>query len=145
LYSWTAQPLPSGSEKKAKREPGAPSGPSCWTSPISTPRPASSLAQRIAGTFEPTPELTALAAATGERFAKLHRRAQRAKALRKDVTTADVILLLEMLSLVDIPGHGEGLRRRYLALILESLRFGSTGALPGPPATGEDLAARWRS
>ena len=103
------------------------------------------LAQRIAGTFEPTPELTALAAATGELFERLHRRAQRAKALRRDVTTADVVLLLEMLSLVDIPAHGEELRRRYLALILESLRFGATAVLPGPAATGEDLAARWRT
>jgi AcrR family transcriptional regulator len=103
------------------------------------------LAQRIAGTFKPTKELNELASATGELFEKLHRRAQRAKALRRDVTTADVILLLEMLSLVDIPEHGEELRRRYLALILGSLRFGSTDALPGPPATGEDLAARWRN
>lgn len=102
------------------------------------------LAQRIAATFEPTPELGELAAQTGALFERLHRRTQRAKALRRDVSTADVILLLEMLSLVEIPDRGTELRRRYLALLLQSLRFGSTDPLPGRAAGGEDLAARWR-
>ena len=31
LYSCTAQVLASGSLNNAKRDPGAPSGPSCWT------------------------------------------------------------------------------------------------------------------
>ena len=39
--SWTAQVLPSGSSKNANRDPGVPSGPSCWIWLMPTPRPAS--------------------------------------------------------------------------------------------------------
>ena len=40
LISCSDQPLPSGSVKNANREPGVPSGPSCCTSVICTPRSA---------------------------------------------------------------------------------------------------------
>lgn len=105
------------------------------------------LAQRIAGTFTPTAELQALAAETGGLYAELHHRTQRAGALRADVTTADVVLLLEMLMLTDMPGPDQGtaLRRRYLSLVTHALHDSSTSTLPGPAATDDDLAARWRS
>jgi len=104
------------------------------------------LAQRLAGTFTPTPELHELAATTGERYAELHDRTQRVGALRPDVTTADVVLLLEMLSVIDTPGasNGSALRRRYLTLILQALHASSAEPLPGPPASGEELSARWK-
>jgi AcrR family transcriptional regulator len=107
------------------------------------------LAQRIAGSFSPTPELTALATETGELYTRLHRRTQRAKALRKDVTTADVVLVLELLMMVDLggPDRAKELRRRYLALVLQSLHTSSSGpipsVLPGPPASEAELGARW--
>lgn len=103
------------------------------------------LAQRLAGTFTPTPSLYELSAATGDRYAELHLRTQRAGALRTDLTTADVVLLLEMLSVIDLPGPGGGdaLRRRYLTLMLQSLHASNTQPLPTPPASDGDLAARW--
>lgn len=107
------------------------------------------LAQRLAGTFTPTAELTALAAETGRLYARLHRRTQRAQALRADVTTADVVVVLELLSLIDMPSarRDAALRRRYLSLFLQSLRAPEGGiveSLPGPAAKDAELAARWR-
>ncbi|HEU5265675.1 MAG TPA: TetR/AcrR family transcriptional regulator [Jatrophihabitans sp.] len=107
------------------------------------------LAQRVAGRFAPTAELTELAADAGRLYTRLHRRTQRAGALRADVTTADVVLLLETLSLVElpVPGRDAALRRRYLALFLQALRAPSSGPaepLPGPRARDKDLAARWQ-
>jgi len=105
------------------------------------------LAQRLAGTFPPTAELTALAARAGKLHDTLHRRTQRAKALRKDVSTADITLLLEAIMVIEMPGadRGTALRRRYLALILQSLRATHADRLPGPAAAENDLNARWRS
>jgi AcrR family transcriptional regulator len=104
------------------------------------------LAQRLAGTFTPTDDLTALAAGTHRLYARLHRRTQRANALRADVTTADVVLLLELLSLIDMPSRrrAAALRRRYLALFLQSLRAPASERLPGPAAKDAELAGRWR-
>lgn len=105
------------------------------------------LAQRLAGTFRTTAETTALAVRAGELHRLLHERTQRAGALRDDVTAADVVLLLETISLLDVPGPdgGVALRRRYLALTMQALRAPARAPLPGPPATGELLAARWRA
>jgi AcrR family transcriptional regulator len=104
------------------------------------------LAQRLAGTFTPTDDLTALAAETHRLYARLHRRTQRAKALRADVTTADVVVVLELLSLIDMPSprRDAALRRRYLALFLQSLHAPAPKPLPGPAAKDAELAARWR-
>lgn len=104
------------------------------------------LAQRLAGTFAPTVDLTKLANETGELYARLHRRTQDAGALRPDITAADVVLLLEMLSFTTIPGPSDGapLRRRYLALITHSLHTTHDHPLPGPPAVDADLASRWQ-
>ena len=102
------------------------------------------LAQRLAGTFPPTAELTELAATSGRLYSRVHHRAQRSGVLRKDVTTADVVLLLETLSLIEIPGRATSLRLRYLELLLQALHASSVGPLPGPPARDKDLAARWR-
>ena len=103
------------------------------------------LAQRLAGSFVPDAELYQLAEATSLRYAELHARTQRAGVLRPDVTTADVTLLLEMLSLLDLPGpdNGDALRRRYLTLVTQSLHATSTEPLPGPAADNSDLDARW--
>ena len=105
------------------------------------------LAQRLAGTFTPTPELSELATQAGRLAERLHRRVRRQQVLRPDVTSADITLVLEMTMTVDIPGNdgGAALRRRYLALVLQSLRAPGRGPLPGPPARGSDLAARWRT
>lgn len=112
------------------------------------------LAQRLAGSFTPTTELVDLATRAGDRYTALHRRAQRAGVLRKDVTSADVIMVLEAVSLIDLPGPAEDpgrgaervaqLRRRYLALFLQSLCTpAAPDRLPGPAATEPELSARW--
>jgi AcrR family transcriptional regulator len=103
------------------------------------------LAQRLAGTFTPTPDLSELAQRAGTLAAAVHDRAQRDGALRRDVSSADVVLLLETLSAVTVPNAdaGQALRRRYLALFLQALHAPGTAPLPGPAADPSELAARW--
>ncbi|MBM6402511.1 TetR/AcrR family transcriptional regulator [Phycicoccus sonneratiae] len=104
------------------------------------------LAQRLAGTFTPDADLGDLATRADGLYRALHRRVREAGVLRDDVSAADVILLLEVVMLVDLPDStriGE-LRQRYLALVLQSLRAPAAGALPGAAAGGEELAARWQ-
>ncbi|HWG15540.1 MAG TPA: hypothetical protein VG268_19940 [Streptosporangiaceae bacterium] len=103
------------------------------------------LAQRLAGTFAPTPELSELAQRAGMLAATVHQQAQRDGALREDVSPADVVLLLETLSAVAMPAAdgGRALRRRYLALLLQALRAPGAGPLPGPAADPAWLMARW--
>ena len=102
------------------------------------------LAQRLAGTFTPTPDLSALAQRAGALAAEVHLTAQRHHALREDVTPIDIVFLLETLSAITLPGAdgGHALRRRYLALILQALRAPGAGPLPDGPDPSE-LAGRW--
>ena len=103
------------------------------------------LAQRLAGTFVPTSELSDLAQHAGRLAETLFRRVRKAGDLRADVSEADITLLLEVIALIELPGAdgGAALRRRYLALILQALRAPAEAKLPGPPARRADLAARW--
>jgi AcrR family transcriptional regulator len=105
------------------------------------------LAQRLAGTFTPTPELTALAARASRLAGTLFRRVRKAGELRDDVSAADIVLLLETVMLVELPGPDDGaaLRRRYLSLLLQALHNPVEAPLPGPPASEADLTARWRT
>jgi AcrR family transcriptional regulator len=104
------------------------------------------LARRLAGTFTPTPGLTELAKRAGTLATAVHQRAQRDRALRGDVSPEDVVLLLETLSGITLPGGdgGHSLRRRYLALLLQALRAPGSGSLPGRAASSAELTARWR-
>ena len=63
------------------------------------------LAQRLAGTFTPTPGLADLARRAGALAVEVHQRAQQAGVLRDDVTPADIVLLLETLSALTVPGR----------------------------------------
>jgi AcrR family transcriptional regulator len=103
------------------------------------------LAQRLAGTFVPTPELSDLAQHAGRLAETLFRRVRKSGQLRGDVSEADITLLLEVIALIELPGTdgGAALRRRYLALFLQALHAPAEGQLPGPPARRADLAARW--
>jgi AcrR family transcriptional regulator len=104
------------------------------------------LAQRLAGTFRPTAELKRLAGEASHLANELHMRARGAGALRPDVSPADVTLILEMITFVDLPGpqRGHALRHRYLTLALQALRASQAGELPGPPASETDLTVRWQ-
>jgi AcrR family transcriptional regulator len=105
------------------------------------------LAQRLAGTFAPTPELGELARQAHDLAERVHHRAVQHDVLRPDVTAADIVLILEMIMIVNAPGPDDGaaLRRRYLQLTLQALRAPGTGPLPGPAAQAEDLTARWQA
>jgi AcrR family transcriptional regulator len=103
------------------------------------------LAQRLAGTFTPTPDLHALAQRATALAEEVHRRAQRGQVLRDDVSPLDVVFLLEMLSSITLPGAdgGHALRHRYLALVLQALRAPGSGPLPSGPDPAE-LTNRWK-
>jgi AcrR family transcriptional regulator len=102
------------------------------------------LAQRLAGTFTPTPDLSALARRAAALADDVHRTAQRHHVLREDVSPIDIVLLLETLSAITLPGAdgGHALRRRYLALLLQALRAPGAGPLPDGPDPSE-LTGRW--
>jgi AcrR family transcriptional regulator len=102
------------------------------------------LAQRLAGTFTPTPDLSALAQRAAALADEVHRTAQRQHVLREDVSPVDVVLLLETLSAITLPGSdgGHALRRRYLALLLQALHAPGAGPLPDGPDPSE-LTGRW--
>jgi AcrR family transcriptional regulator len=104
------------------------------------------LAQRVAGTFTATAALISLAGEASRLASELHQRTQRAGALREDVTPADVVLLLEMISFVELPGpdRGRALRHRYLDVVLQALRAPVSEPLSGAPAEEADLTVRWR-
>ncbi|GIJ49652.1 TetR family transcriptional regulator [Virgisporangium aliadipatigenens] len=104
------------------------------------------LAQRLAGTFTPTEELTALAKRAAKLGETLFQRVRRSGELRDDVSEADVTLLLEMIAFIELPGAdgGAALRRRYLALLLQALHAPAECRLPGRPARQADLMARWQ-
>jgi AcrR family transcriptional regulator len=102
------------------------------------------LAQRLAGTFTPTPELSALAQRASTLASQVHRTAQRHQVLRADVEPLDVVFLLELLSATTLPGadNGHALRHRYLTLLLQALRAPGAGPLPAAPDPAE-LTGRW--
>jgi AcrR family transcriptional regulator len=107
---------------------------------------ASSLTQRLAGTFEPTPELYAAAARAGELNEQLFARTHDAGAIRPDVEVNDLGPILEQLASFRLgdPERSRALRRRYLELALDGLRAQPGDPLPeGAPTTAE-LTERWR-
>lgn len=106
---------------------------------------ASSLTQRLAGTFAPTPELSQAAAHAGQLNVKLFDRTQAAGAIRGDADVNDIAMILEQLASIGL-GDAERtrqLRRRYLALALDGLRTRSAPPLPKPPPTDQELTKRW--
>ena len=102
------------------------------------------LAQHLAGTFTPTPDLSELAQRAGALAREVHRRAQHRGVLRDDVSPIDIVFLLEMLSTITLPGAdgGRALRHRYLALLLQALHAPGDGPLPSGPDPSE-LTNRW--
>jgi len=107
---------------------------------------ASSLTQRLAGTFRPTQELYAAAARAGELNVALFSRAQEAGAIRPDASVNDLGPILEQLASLQIgdAARARELRHRYLTLFLDGLRAGGGKELPVQPPTDHELQARWR-
>ena len=96
---------------------------------------ASSLTQRLAGTFTPTPDLYAAAARAGELNVRLFEAAQAAGEIRADASVNDLGPILEQLASLKIGDarRSRALRHRYLDLMLAGLR-----------ATGDGLRRRRR-
>ena len=103
------------------------------------------LAQRLAGTFTPTPESYREAGRGHELTLLLLQRAQAAGAVRGDLQVDDLPMLFEQLASLRVGDRERtrALRRRYLALLLEALRAPGAAPLPGGPPTWSELRARW--
>ncbi|MEJ3657694.1 TetR/AcrR family transcriptional regulator [Actinomycetes bacterium KLBMP 9759] len=105
-----------------------------------------SLTISLAGTFEPTGELYAMARRSDELINAIVGRAQDAGVLRKDVLPTDFGMLFEQLASVRRGGDArtEELRSRYVALVLSSLRTPPQHEpLPGPAPQPGEFADRW--
>jgi AcrR family transcriptional regulator len=104
----------------------------------------SSLTAALAGSFTPTPEMNELAQRANELGAELFTRF--APVLRPGVEVHDLSLVFELVAAVKLPDaeRTNALRHRYLEVILDGLRAGHGGALPGPAPSWQDLSARWQ-
>jgi AcrR family transcriptional regulator len=105
-----------------------------------------SLAQRLAGTFTPTPELQQAADYGQKLNVALFERTINAGALRKDFTVGDMSLILEMVMAIRLAdaGRTRRLRHRYLSLLLDAVHLVDGDPLPGPPPSWQELAERWQ-
>jgi AcrR family transcriptional regulator len=105
-----------------------------------------SLTIRLAGTFQPTPELGRAAARASELALRVRERALEAGVLRPDVTATDLALLFEQLAVIKLGDEERTarLRHRYLTLMLDALRLPPAHRpLPGRPPEEAELSARW--
>lgn len=105
-----------------------------------------SLAQRLAGTFTPTPELYEAAQRGQDLNVALFNRTMAAGVLRSDLTVGDVGLILEMVMTVRLSDRArtQQLRHRYLDLLLDAMHNTDGAPIPGPPPTWAEMAERWR-
>jgi AcrR family transcriptional regulator len=100
----------------------------------------------LAGVVSLDDELRVLADQAGDVVERVLKAARGTGLLRADVGAPDVTLLVEQLGTIDLgdPLRTAGLRRRYLALILDGLRAdAATGRLPGPAPREDELGVRW--
>ena len=102
-----------------------------------------SMTARLAGTFEPTEELTRAGVRAGELNTRLFERLR--GVIRADLDVNDLSFLLEQIASVRLrdPERTRELRRRYLALTLAAMRTSEIEPLPGPPPSWQDNAGRW--
>lgn len=104
------------------------------------------LAPRLTALVSPDSTVRALSRQADELTERLARTARGSGILRTDLNRADLTLLVELLSTLDVggPARTAQLRRRYLALMLDALRVDvATHRLPGPAPTDEELAGRF--
>ena len=73
-----------------------------------------------------------MAEKAGRLAQSLFRRVRRSEDLRDDVSEADLVLLLETIMLVELPGvdGGAAIRHRYLELLLQALHTPVKAELP---------------
>lgn len=106
-----------------------------------------SLTLRLAGTFEPTPELYRRAERAQQLNLQLLERVQQAGVVRRDLAVDDLTFLFEQLASVRAADEQRTvqLRHRYLALLLDALHTPSTAPLPGPAPSWDEVRQRWQS
>lgn len=99
----------------------------------------------LLGSFDPPDDLLAQAHQANRDMQRLVERAAATGALRADVTGADLTLLATQLGALTIPdpGRARQLRRRYLALAVQSLALIDAPPLPGPAPDADELEAPW--
>ncbi|WP_223874695.1 TetR/AcrR family transcriptional regulator [Salinispora oceanensis] len=100
----------------------------------------------VAGSIPVTVEMEQVSEQVWELAEKLVARAKRAGALRDDVTTLDISLLIEMVSRRPPSGPAEEddlTRRRLLAISLAGLRAPAVEPLPGPAPSIDAYHERW--
>jgi len=99
----------------------------------------------LAGTFEPSAELIAMAIRAAELNERIVARTKAEGGLRPDVEVDDLTLILEQVSSIRLGSDGRTrqLRHRYLALFLDGLRSDDSERLPGPAPTPEETGGRW--
>jgi AcrR family transcriptional regulator len=106
---------------------------------------AGALGASLMGTFTPTHDLVEASRAAVETAGDLLARAQAAGAVRDDITTEDLSLLFEQVRAVHLGDERRTaeVQRRYLALVMQSLRAPAAGPLPGPPPGWDEIRRRW--
>lgn len=104
----------------------------------------SSMTRALAGRFEPTAEMFALASRSAELMGKFFGLVR--GVLRPDLALHDISLSFELVAAIRFadPARTTELRHRYLALILDGMRATDRGVLPGPPPGWQELSERWR-
>jgi AcrR family transcriptional regulator len=102
-----------------------------------------SMTLALAGKFTPTEEMLLLAEHANELIGSLFERVR--GALRTDAVVHDLSMVLELVAALKVSGRArtEQLRRRYLAVVLDGMRAGASGELPGPPPRWQELSERW--
>jgi AcrR family transcriptional regulator len=104
-----------------------------------------SLVLHLVGTFRPTKELRLQAAKSQELTIELFLRVRAGGSIRPDIEVVDIALIFEQLAAIQTGDtvRTAQLRRRHLALILDSLRIPAGSPLPGPPPVWDDINSRW--
>jgi AcrR family transcriptional regulator len=105
---------------------------------------SNSLTLALAGKFTPTPEMFQLAEHANELLGELFTKVR--GELRAGIEVHDISVVLELVAALKLEDRSrtELLRRRYLAMILDGLRAGNDGPLPGPPPSWQEMNERWR-
>ena len=112
-----------------------------WYLESGTPRLAGLL-----GSFAPAEELFALARATNEAIQALVERTVEAGKLRRDITGADLTLIVTQISTLEANDDERtaALRSRYLTLVLQALALRDAPELPAQAPDATELEKPWR-
>jgi AcrR family transcriptional regulator len=100
----------------------------------------------LAGMIQTTPRMWEASKRGRKLLDELVARAHREGGLRPDVTTLDVLWLIELFGRHGPAGADDDhVRRRLLAIALDGLRARAARPLPGPPPSARDYEARWKA